>query len=324
VTSSYDIAISGDLKDTDPGAGEGEGDDMARLIGAQRMVLQAILDLPKDTAGYVKDTQIAQNTQIAISDVRDWIETLEGEGHVEVAKIEFGLSASITAQGKLILRQFQPIGTTPPSASKTSPPTPQPGGSSGHQPAAHSAPHPAADLEASPGKSGENISPASNSGPSSPRTQTTGPISLFYSYSHEDEPLRDQLAKHLSLLKRQGVIAAWHDRMIGAGDEWKGEIDKNLEEAQVILLLISPSFLASDYCYDIEMKRAIERNEAGAARVIPVILRSVDWQGSPFARLQVLPKDGKPVTLWPDRDEAFTDVAKGIRRAVEAMTANPR
>jgi hypothetical protein len=67
------------------------------------------------------------------------------------------------------------------------------------------------------------------------------------------------------------------------------------------------------------MKRAIERHEAGAERVIPVILRSVDWQASPFARLQVLPKDGKPVTLWPDRDEAFTDVAKGIRRAVEAM-----
>jgi len=133
--------------------------------------------------------------------------------------------------------------------------------------------------------------------------------------------LRDELAKHLSHLKRQRVISAWHDRMIGAGEEWKGEIDKNLEEAQVILLLISASFMASDYCHDIEMKRAMERHDAGTARVIPVILRSVDWRNSPFARLQVLPKDGKPVTLWSDRDEAFTDVAKGIRQAVEEMTA---
>lgn len=154
--------------------------------------------------------------------------------------------------------------------------------------------------------------------------RTMVPFSLFYSYSHEDEPLRDQLAKHLSLLRRHGVISAWHDRMIGAGEEWKGEIDKNLDEAQVILLLISASFMASDYCHDIEMKRAMERHDAGTARVIPVILRSVDWHKSPFARLQVLPKDGKPVTLWSDRDEAFTDVAKGIRQAVEEMRPNPR
>ena len=114
-------------------------------------------------------------------------------------------------------------------------------------------------------------------------------------------------------------MTAW----IGAGDEWKGEIDRNLEEAQVILLLISPSFLASDYCYDIEMKRALERHENQEARVIPVILRSVDWQGCavrpPASAAQGV---GKPVTLWPDRDEAFTDVAMGIRRAVEARRCN--
>ena len=105
------------------------------------------------------------------------------------------------------------------------------------------------------------------------------PIEVFFSYSHEDEELRDQLEKHLAILKRQGVITGWHDRKIGAGTEWKDQIDEHLESAQVILLLVSADFLASDYCYDRELKRAMERHEAGEAREIPVILRSVDWKG---------------------------------------------
>jgi len=152
---------------------------------------------------------------------------------------------------------------------------------------------------------------------------TTGPVSLFYSYSHKDEGLRRKLEEALALLKRQGYIAAWHDRMIGAGDEWKGEIDKNLEEAQLILLLVSASFLASDYCYDIEMKRAIERHEAREARVIPVVLRPCEWQRSPLARLQSFPTNGRAITLWRNRDQAFTDVAEGIRKAVEAIPPTP-
>ena len=144
-------------------------------------------------------------------------------------------------------------------------------------------------------------------------------IEVFFSYSHKDEELRDQLEKHLSILKRQGVITGWHDRRIGAGREWEGEIDKHLNTADVILLLISADFLASDYCYDVEMKRAMERHEAGETRVIPVILRPVDWKGAPFGKLQALPKDAKPVTSWPNRDEAFTDVAQGIRAAVEEL-----
>lgn len=125
-------------------------------------------------------------------------------------------------------------------------------------------------------------------------------------------------------MKRQGIIAGWHDRKIGAGEEWKGAIDKYLEEAQVILLLVSSSFLASDYCWDIETKRAVERHDRGEARVIPVFLRPCDWHKAPFGRLQALPKDGKAVTSWKNRDEAWTDVAMGIRRAVEAITANPQ
>ncbi|WP_437628050.1 TIR domain-containing protein [Sorangium sp. So ce1151] len=149
------------------------------------------------------------------------------------------------------------------------------------------------------------------------RTKT--PIRLFFSYSHRDEALRDELETHLALLKREGLLQSWHDRRIGAGDEWAGQIDRNLDEAEVILLLVSADFLASDYCFDKEMKRALARHDAGQARVIPVILRKTDWRSAPFARLLALPKDGRPVTLWQDRDEAWTDVALGIRSAIEGL-----
>jgi hypothetical protein len=145
------------------------------------------------------------------------------------------------------------------------------------------------------------------------------PVIMFISYSHRDEKLREELETHLSILRRQGTIAAWNDRKIAAGQEWKGEIDRNLELAQIILLLISPSFVASDYCYDIEMKRALERHEQRDARVIPVILRPVDWKGAPFSKLQALPKDAKPVASWKNRDEAFKNVAEGIRKVAEEI-----
>ncbi|MDZ8110700.1 MAG: toll/interleukin-1 receptor domain-containing protein [Nostoc sp. DedQUE12a] len=145
-------------------------------------------------------------------------------------------------------------------------------------------------------------------------------IEIFFSYSHKDESFREQLETHLSMLKRQGLIKFWHDRMITAGDEWKGQIDKNLNTAHIVLLLITANFLASDYCYDIEMKRAMERHELGEACVIPIILTPVEgWMYSPFAKLQVLPKDGKPVTKWNDRDDAFVSVAQGIRRSIELI-----
>ena len=147
-------------------------------------------------------------------------------------------------------------------------------------------------------------------------------IEVFYSYSHRDEALRDELENHLALLKRQGVIRDWHDRRITAGSEWSGKIDDYLNSAGVILLLVSADFLASDYCYDLEMKRAMERHERGEAVVIPIILRAVDWHSAPFGKLQALPKDGRPVTSWPNRDEAFTDIARGIRKAIEQL-ANP-
>jgi TIR domain len=161
--------------------------------------------------------------------------------------------------------------------------------------------------------------------PQPPATQKTAvPLRLFYSYSHKDEELRKELEEHLALLKWQGYIVGWHDRMIGAGAEWKDQLDKNLEEAQIILLLISPSFLASDYCYDIETRRALDRHDNGEATVIPVLLRPVDWEGAPFFRLQGLPIDLRPVTTWTNRDEAFKNIAQGIRRAIERMRDDTR
>jgi hypothetical protein len=156
---------------------------------------------------------------------------------------------------------------------------------------------------------------------SRPGTPAT-PASLFYSYSHKDEALRKRLETHLSLLQDDGVISGWHDRKISAGTEWDGAINKKLEEAGVILLLVSADFLASRYCRDVEIKRAMERHEARTARVIPVILRSVDWHTAPFGKLQALPSDGKPVTSWKNRDEAFTDVVRGIREAVKDLNSS--
>lgn len=159
------------------------------------------------------------------------------------------------------------------------------------------------------------------SSPLSPITDAAAPkpIKLFYSYSHKDEGLRDQLETHLASLQRQEVITEWHDRNITGGTEWKGQIDENLERSEIILLLVSADFIASDYCYDIETKRALERHDEGSARVIPVILRACDWHGMPFQKLQAFPKDAKAITSWTNIDEAFTDVSKGIRKVAEEL-----
>lgn len=148
-------------------------------------------------------------------------------------------------------------------------------------------------------------------------SQALQPIEVFYSYAHADEALRDQLEKHLAVLKRQKVISAWHDRLITAGEDSANEIDQHINSASIILLLVSADFLTSDYCYEIEMTQALGRHKAGETRVIPIILRPCDWQKSPFGKLQALPKDAKPITTWADRDEAFLNVAEAIRIVAE-------
>ena len=142
---------------------------------------------------------------------------------------------------------------------------------------------------------------------------------VFISYSRHDEALREALETHLALLKREGSIRTWHDRRINPGEDWQAELDTNLESADLILLLISPDFIASDYCYGREMKRALERHGKEDVRVVPIILRPTDWRTADFARLQCLPEDGRPVTTWPDRDEAFVDIVHGIRKLIKAL-----
>src|SRR5260370_9816278 len=149
------------------------------------------------------------------------------------------------------------------------------------------------------------------------------PLSIFISYAHEDESWRQRLEVHLSLLRRQGLIADWHDRQILAGEEWARAIDEHLETASLILLLISPDFLASDYCYGIEMQRALERYKSGEVQVIPIILRPVDWEGAPFAYLQCFPRDARPIAEWDNLCAAFRDITRGIRAAIEQFPSPP-
>ena len=155
----------------------------------------------------------------------------------------------------------------------------------------------------------------------------TDALRLFYSYAHEDGNLRDALETHLKILHRRGLIAPWYDRKIDAGDEWKLQIDEHLERADIILLLVSADFIASDYCWDIEMVRALERHEAGEACIIPVIVRDVNWHKAPFGRLQALPPNGLAVDLWPNRDTAWRQVSEGIERVIARrldQTRRPR
>ena len=151
----------------------------------------------------------------------------------------------------------------------------------------------------------------------------TEPLKLFYCYARADVRLRKRLDDHLAILKREGVISEWHDGDISAGQEWEEEIHQNLQSAHLILLLISSSFLASDYCYAIEMQKALEKQETGTARVIPILLRECDWQIAPFRKLQALPSNGKSVTMWRDKDAAFADIARGIRAVAANLNGTP-
>ncbi|HWF48603.1 MAG TPA: TIR domain-containing protein [Bryobacteraceae bacterium] len=138
-------------------------------------------------------------------------------------------------------------------------------------------------------------------------------VELFYSYAHADEPLCKELQKHLTALKRSGLIRDWYDRKIEPGDEWSAQIHEAMERAGIILLLISADFLASKYIFEVELPFALERHDSGRARVIPILLRPVEWHDSPFAKLQMLPSEARAVTLWTNQDEAFSDIAGRLR-----------
>ncbi|AKJ08281.1 Hypothetical protein AA314_09907 [Archangium gephyra] len=180
-------------------------------------------------------------------------------------------------------------------------------------------------LKANPGNPGLRacaaqlglLATAPTPGPTSTPVSKDKPPEIFYSYAPSDKSLRDKLETHLKLLQRQGVITGWHDGKVEAGQDENAEILSRLESADVILLLISADFIASDVCYSVQMERAMERQSAGNALVIPILLRPCDWKDAPFSKLKALPSNDTAVTRWGDRDEAFTDIARGIRSAVE-------
>jgi Fe2+ or Zn2+ uptake regulation protein len=151
-------------------------------------------------------------------------------------------------------------------------------------------------------------------------------INIFFAYSREDQVLRHRLDKHLSGLRRKDYIKTWYDGRIEPGKEWKMEIDTNLSKSDIILLLISADFIDSDYCYNIEMKKAIIRHEKGDAVVIPIILNHCDWDDLPFSKIQGLPQSGNPITsnYWENADIAFTEIAKSIKDIVENLLKNKR
>ena len=149
-------------------------------------------------------------------------------------------------------------------------------------------------------------------------------IRLFVSYSHRDDRLRQELYKHLAQLRRSGFIKLWSDCEIRAGANLDFEIRAQLEIADIVLLLVSSDFLNSEYCYSVELKRAIERHHSGLVRIIPIILRPCDWQSSPLESLRAIPKDGRAVATWANRDAAFLDAAKEIRKVVQDLIPSRR
>lgn len=154
--------------------------------------------------------------------------------------------------------------------------------------------------------------------------QDSQPLDVFISYAPEDQALRNELIKHLASLRHQNLIHDWHDDQITPGTPRTATILAHLNAAQIILLLISADYLASDFCYSQELEQAIARHEAQQARVIPIILRPVNWQGTLFAKLQPLPTNAKSVTEWHPQDRAFTDIAAGIRKAIEGWKTQRR
>src|SRR2546421_2000807 len=146
------------------------------------------------------------------------------------------------------------------------------------------------------------------------------PISIFCGYAHEDKSLFNHLNKHLAVQRSQKSITLWHYGEIPPGAEWELAITHHLDQADIILLLISPSFMDSEYCRGKEMRRAVERHKSGEVRVIPILLRPTpDWKTTALGSLQALPTHAKPVTIWRSRDEAFANIAEGITKVIQQV-----
>jgi hypothetical protein len=146
------------------------------------------------------------------------------------------------------------------------------------------------------------------------------PLEIFFSYAHEDEDLMNDVRRQLIVYERNGRILKWYDRMIPPGSEWRDQIDAKLMTARVVLLFMSPHFIESRYCYEVEGETALRRHKAGEARVVPIVLRPCAWEETPFGAIQALPRDAKPISRWTDRDEACLDAARGVMKVVDELT----
>ena len=144
---------------------------------------------------------------------------------------------------------------------------------------------------------------------------------IFISYSHKDQAALERLHTHLAPLRDEGLIDTWFDRRILAGERIDAEIDKELEACDLFLMLVSPDFLASDYCVNREMRRALERHRDDAAHVVPIIVEPCDWLSSPLRELKALPLDGKPISEWTNPNNAYLDVVRELRRILETRKA---
>jgi len=147
------------------------------------------------------------------------------------------------------------------------------------------------------------------------------PVKLFISYAHEDESYKDKLMTSIANMKRNGYVSAWEDRQIPAGGEWDKHIKTALNDADIILLLISMDFIASDYCFGVEVAKAIERHNDpnDNACVVPIILRHADWQDTAFAKFQALPKGAVPISNWDDKDAAYLDIVNQLKKLIKRM-----
>ena len=147
----------------------------------------------------------------------------------------------------------------------------------------------------------------------------SGGLPIFLSYSNADDEYRDELEKHLSALIRQNLISAWHDRKLFGGENWANRIEEELKSTKLFLFLVSADFLASDYCMNLELPYAINRHSESTANIVPIITRPSDWEETSLGQFQALPDRVRPVTVWSNRDEAWTAVAKGIRRLIREV-----
>ena len=149
-------------------------------------------------------------------------------------------------------------------------------------------------------------------------------VRVFFSYSHKDESYLDELRTHLANLREEGLICDWHDRAIRPGEEWEAAILDHLNQADVIVLLVSPDFNASNFCRRVEMARAIQRHQEGTALLVPMVVRQVESLPAEIAHLQAIPKDLKPISSFRRKDEGYVQVARALRSVLEGFAPRRR